>query len=88
MNAKQGGKNEIFITSIILGTRIVSIPLSWLMWYFGPEIEIGRQVISNIDDPTLRAVLMEAHAERWGIFVGLWPVTLLVLSYILEKKAT
>ena len=57
------------------------------MWYFGPEIEIGRQVISNIDDPALRAVLMEAHAERWGIFVGLWPVTLLVLSYILEKKA-
>ena len=56
------------------------------MWYFGPEIEIGRQVINNIDDPTLRAVLMEAHAERWGIFVGLWPVTLLVLSYILEKK--
>ena len=56
------------------------------MWYFGPEIEIGRQVISNIDDPTLRAVLLEAHAERWGIFVGLWPVTLLVLSYILEKK--
>jgi hypothetical protein len=57
------------------------------MWYFGPEIEIGRQVISNIDDPTLRTVLREAHAERWGIFVGLWPVTLLVLSYILEKKA-
>ena len=57
------------------------------MWYFGPEIEIGRQVVSNIDDPALRAVLMEAHAERWGIFVGLWPVTLLVLSYILEKKA-
>ena len=58
------------------------------MWYFGPEIEIGRQVISNIDDPTLRAALMEAHDERWGIFVGLWPVTLLVLSYILEKKVT
>ena len=57
------------------------------MWHFGPEIEIGRQVVSNIDDPALRAVLMEAHAERWGIFVGLWPVTLLVLSYILEKKA-
>ena len=57
------------------------------MWYFGTEIEIGRQVISNINDPTLRAVLMEAHAERWDIFVALWPVTLLVLSYILEKKA-
>ena len=22
----------------------------------------------------------------WGIFVGLWPATLLILSYILEKK--
>ena len=57
------------------------------MWHFGPEIEIGRQVISNIEDPILKSVLMEAHAERWGIFVGLWPVTLLVLSYILGKKA-
>ena len=74
------------LPQVLFGTGIVSIPLSWLMWYFGPEIEIGRQVISNIDDPKLRAVLMEAHAERWGIFVGLWPVTLLVLSYILEKK--
>ena len=71
---------------VLFWAGIASIPLSWLMWYFGPEIEIGRQVINNIDDPTLRAVLMEAHAERWGIFVGLWPVTLLVLSYILGKK--
>jgi len=23
----------------------------------------------------------------WGIFVGLWPATLLILSYILEKKS-
>ena len=71
---------------VLFWAGIASIPLSWLMWYFGPEIEIGRQVINNIDDPTLRAVLMEAHAERWGIFVGLWPVTLLVLSYILKRK--
>ena len=75
------------LSQILFCAGIVSIPLSWLMWYFGPEIEIGRQVISNIEDPILRSVLMEAHAERWGIFVGLWPVTLLVLSYILEKKA-
>ena len=74
------------LSQVLFRAGIVSIPLSWLMWYFGPEIEIGRQVISNINDPTLRAVLKEAHAERWGIFVGLWPVTLLVLSYILEKK--
>ena len=74
------------LPQVLFWAGIVSIPLSWLMWYLGAEIEIGRQVFSNIDDPTLRTVLREAHAERWGIFVGLWPVTLLVLSYILEKK--
>ncbi len=57
------------------------------MWYAGPEIELVRPVLSGIDDPALRAVLQEAHAERLGIWVGLWPVTLLVLSYIIEKKA-
>ena len=75
------------LSQILFWAGIVSIPLSWLMWHFGPEIEIGRQVISNIEDPILRSVLMEAHAERWGIFVGLWPVTFLVLSYIVGKKA-
>ena len=75
------------LSQILFWAGIVSIPLSWLMWYFGPEIEIGRQVVNNIDDPALRAVLMEAHAARWGIFVATWPVTLLVLSYILEKKS-
>ena len=74
------------LSQILFWAGIVSIPLSWLMWYFGPEIEIGRQVVNNIDDPALRVVLMEAHAERWGIFVATWPVTLLVLSYILGKK--
>ena len=75
------------LSQILFWAGIVSIPLSWLMWYFGPEIEIGRQVVNNINDLALRAVLMEAHAERWGIFVATWPVTLLVLSYILEKKS-
>ena len=65
---------------------IASIPLSWLVWYFGPEIELVRPVISGIADPALKAVLQEAHAERWGIFVGLWPVTLLVLSSVVEKR--
>ena len=75
------------LSQTLFWAGIISIPLSWMMWYFGPEIEIGRQVVNNIDDPALRAVLMEAHAERWGIFVATWPVTLLVLSYILEKKS-
>ena len=74
------------LSQVLFWFGIVSIPLSWLVWHFGLEIEIGRQVLGDIADPALRAALKEAHAERWGIFVGLWPVTLLVLSNILEKR--
>ena len=74
------------LPQVLFWLGIASIPLSWLVWYFGPEIEILRPVISGIADPALKAVLQEAHAERWGIFVGLWPVTLLVLSSVVEKR--
>jgi hypothetical protein len=53
----------------------------------GPEIEVGRQVLADIADPALRTALQEAHAERVGIFIAVWPATLLILSYILGKKA-
>ena len=78
------------LSQVLFWLGIVSIPLSWLTWYFGVDIEMGRQakVMGDIADPALRAALKEAHAERWGLFVGLWPVTLLVLSYILEKQST
>jgi hypothetical protein len=75
------------LSQVLFWLGIASIPLSWLMWYFGVEIEMGRQVIGNVTEPALQAALKEAHAERWGIFVGLWPVTLVVLSYILERKS-
>jgi hypothetical protein len=74
-------------SQVLFWAAIISIPLAWLMWYFGAQIEIGRQVLGDIADPALRAALQEVHGEHWGLFVGLWPVTLLVLSYILEKKA-
>ena len=45
-----------------------------------------EMVRPSISDPALRAALQEAHAERLGIWVAVWPVTLLVLSRILEKK--
>ncbi len=74
------------LPQVLFWLGIVSVPLAWLLWYLGPEIELVRPVLGSIDDPALRAVLQEAHAERWGIWVGLWPVTLLVLSHIVEKK--
>ncbi len=75
-------------SQVLFWLGIAAIPLSWLMWYFGAEIEVGKQVIGKVADPALKAALMEAHAERWGIFVATWPVTLLALSYILEAKAS
>ena len=65
---------------------ILCIPLSWVAWYVGPELEIGRQVIMDITNPIMRAAFQEAHAERLALWVSVWPVTLLVLSYILERK--
>jgi len=61
---------------------IISIPLAWLVWYFGPELELMRPVLSGVEDPALRAVLQEAHTERLGILVA----TLLVLSFVVEKR--
>ena len=65
---------------------IICIPFAWLLWYVGPNIELIRPVLSGIDDPALRVALQEAHAERLGIWVSTWPIVLLLLSYIIEKK--
>ena len=89
------------LSRILFWAGVASVPFSWLMWHLGTHVELGftilessftplltgKDIIANIDDEALRAVLREAHAERWGIFVGLWPVTLMVLSYIIGKKA-
>ncbi len=74
------------LPQVLFWLGIIFVPLAWLVWYFGPELELVRPVLTGIDDPALRAVFLEAHAERLGIWVGIWPVTLLVLSYIVEKK--
>ena len=74
------------LPQVLFWLGIVSIPLAWLVWYFAPEMELIRPVLTGIDDPALRAVFQEAHAERLGIWVGIWPVTLLVLSQLVEKK--
>jgi hypothetical protein len=79
-------ENMKTLPQVLFWLGIISIPLAWLFWYFGPGMELMRPVLSGVADPALRAVLQEAHAERLGIWVAIWPVTLLVLSSILEKK--
>ena len=73
------------LAQVLFWFGIVSIPLSWAAWFVAPEI--GNQVMAGITDPAICAVMEEAHRERWGIYVGHWPPTLLILSYILDKKA-
>ncbi len=74
------------LPQVLFWLGIISVPLAWLVWFIGPEFELVRPVLTGIDDLALRAVLQEAHAERLGIWVAIWPVTLLVLSLIVEKK--
>jgi hypothetical protein len=74
-------------SQVLFWLGIVCIPLAWLIWYMGPQLELARHVVADIADPAVRAAIQEAHAERLGIWVGVWPVTLLVLSSILERKA-
>jgi hypothetical protein len=74
------------LPQVLFWLGLISVPFAWLVWYFGPGIEMVRPVLAGINDPALRAALQEAHAERLGIWVAVWPVTLLVLSDILEKK--
>lgn len=73
------------LSQVLFWAGLISIPLSWLMWFFGPQLEVGRHVFDKIADPAMKTALQEAHAERWGLFVGLWPVTLLMLSSVLDK---
>ena len=74
------------LPQVLFWLGIISVPFAWLVWFLGPEIEFLRPVLASIEDPALRAALQEAHAERLGIWVGVWPVSFLVLSHILEKK--
>jgi hypothetical protein len=84
-SATKEGKMKM-LPQVLFWLGLVSVPFAWLVWYFGPQMEMVRPVLASISDPALRAALQETHAERLGIWVAVWPVTLLVLSQILEKK--
>jgi hypothetical protein len=62
------------MSTICFQAGILSILLSiWLWWFLGGL---------NGDDP-----MAKAHAERFGIFVGLWAPTLLILSNRFDRYA-
>lgn len=73
------------LSEVLFWFGLVCIPLSWVAWFVAPEI--GDSVIAGVTDPGLREAIQEAHQERWGLYIGLWAPTSLILSRILGKKA-
>ena len=45
------------LPQVLFWLGLISVPFAWLVWYFGPEIEIIKPVLANISDPALRAAL-------------------------------
>ena len=41
------------LPQVLFWLGIVSVPLAWLMWFLGSEIEVVRSVLGQIDDPAL-----------------------------------
>lgn len=70
------------LSKICFFAGLLSIPLSVGLWVLHPDF-LGTG-LEKITDEGIRAAMISAHAERWGIFVGLWPATLLILSTILK----
>jgi hypothetical protein len=76
-------KNQL-LSTLCFYLGIISIALSIILWGWAPNLTSNG--FDAITDPALREALRSAHAERWGIFVGLWPATLLILSRHLDPK--
>jgi hypothetical protein len=70
------------LSKLCLVLGLISIPLSIALWTISPNIA-GSQ-FEAIADAALRSALSDAHAERWGLFVGLWAPTLIALSTALK----
>jgi hypothetical protein len=69
-----------FLSRLCFYAGLLSVPLSICLWAWGPE---WPGSISSFTDSAQRA----AHQERWGLFVGLWSPTLLILSQIFEARS-
>ena len=44
------------LPQVLFWLGLISVPFAWLVWYFGPQMEMVRPVLASISDP---AVLSE-----------------------------
>lgn len=66
------------VSKLCLLAGILAIPLAIGVWMYPPDMTSAE--FANVTDISLRIVLERAHAERWGLFVGIWAPTLISLS--------
>jgi hypothetical protein len=71
------------MSKFLLYAGLLSIPFSISLWYYAPVF--NQELFAAITDEHVRKALEAANSERWGIFVGLWAPTLLLLSQITKE---
>src|SRR5262249_44513660 len=47
------------LPQVLFWLGLISVPLAWLVWLFGPQIEV-TPVLAKITDPALRVALEQA----------------------------
>lgn len=72
------------LSSCLFWLGILSIPISLSFWFMDPILDYAK--LTAISDDTLRDAFNLASSQRLAIFVGLWPPTLFILSYIIDQK--
>ena len=73
------------LPQVLFWLGIISIPLAWLIWYWGPAFEPMRPVLSGVNDPCIKCGPSRSSCRAAGNLVAIRPVTLLVLSFMVEK---
>ena len=70
-------------SKVLFWAGLISVPLSIFIWFTAPNLSGNFDAVA---DSGLRSAFTRLHADLWGVFVGLWPATLLMLSKITEEK--
>ena len=54
------------LPQVLFWLGLISIPFAWVVWYFGPQLEVLRPVLASINDPALRAALQGGSRRAAG----------------------
>ena len=67
-------------SQVLFWLGIVCIPLAWLIWYMGPQLELARYVLADIADPAMKDA--KPVQLRWPLSTLLTDYSLLIPSFV------